>query len=227
MAIAVVCPGCRARFEVHDRFAGKQGPCPKCKVVIKIPELGDEVKIHEPEFGGPGAKDSKGRSVLKPIARVETKVQPVVAAGVIGAIVFAFVVAFLLRGNKDLKESPVVLGAGAALLAPLLALGGYTFLRNQELEPYRGTSLAVRVAICSLVYAASWGAIWAIKHFLIGDSSPPEIWQYLILLAPPLAIGSLAAFASFDLDFGSGFFHYSLYLATGILLRLAMGLSVL
>src|SRR6476661_3159539 len=30
MAIAVVCPSCHARFQVQDKFAGKEGPCPKC-----------------------------------------------------------------------------------------------------------------------------------------------------------------------------------------------------
>lgn len=226
MAIAVVCPSCHARFQVNDKFAGKEGPCPKCKQKITVPALGEEVKIHGPEEYE-GAKDAKGRSVLKPIARVETKVQPAMVAGVIGAIVLAFVVAFVLRSSVDWKSTTatIILGLGAVVLAPPLVLGGYSFLRNQELEPYRGTAVIVRVAICSAVYAALWGAIWALKHFLIGDSSP-EIWQYFIVFAPPLGIGALAALATLDLDFGSGVFHYVLYLGTCVLLRLAMKLPL-
>jgi hypothetical protein len=223
MAIAVVCPSCHARFQVSEKFAGKEGPCPKCKQKISVPALADEVKIHGPEEYE-GAKDAKGRSVLKPIARVEAKVQPAMVAGVIGAIVLCFIVAFVLRGVKE-KDSFAILGLGAVILAPPLVYGGYSFLRNQELEPYRGMAVIVRVAICSAVYAALWGAIWALKHFLIGDASP-EIWQYFIVFGPPLGIGALAALATLDLDFGSGIFHYVLYLATCVLLRLAMKLPL-
>jgi len=223
MAIAVVCPSCHARFQVNDKFAGKEGPCPKCKAKITVPALADEVKIHGPEEYE-GAKDAKGRSVLKPIARVETKVQPAMVAGVIGAIVLAFVVAFVLRGVKE-KDSFLVLGLGAVILAPPLVFGGYSFLRNQELEPYRGTAIITRVAICSAVYAALWGAIWAIKHFLAPDGTP-EIWQYFVILGPPVGVAALSALATLDLDFGSGVFHYVLYLGTCILLRLAAGMKL-
>lgn len=38
MPILVTCPGCKAQFNVSEKFAGKQGPCPKCKAVITIPK---------------------------------------------------------------------------------------------------------------------------------------------------------------------------------------------
>ena len=60
-------------------------------------------------------------------------------AGVIGAIVLAFVVALVLRGMQG-KDSVLVLGLGAVILAPPLVLGGYTFLRDQELEPLRAAA---------------------------------------------------------------------------------------
>ena len=84
MPISVVCPSCKARFSVSEKFAGKKGPCPKCKTVITVPEaVAEEVKIHEPEQFASGGKDSKGRAVLKPILREETKLQPTVAAGIV------------------------------------------------------------------------------------------------------------------------------------------------
>jgi hypothetical protein len=229
MAIVVVCPSCHARFQVSEKFAGQKGPCPKCKGVINIPKLDEEVKIHAPEEFGSGGKDAKGRPVLKPIERAETKVNPVVTAIVLCAIVLAFGVAFMMRGEsqKELRESFIFLGVGAALIAPLVTLGGYTFLRNQELEPYRGGALAVRVAICSIVYTSLWGAMWAIKYFLIGSDGPLETWNYFVLAGPPAVIGALTALATLDLDFGSGFFHYALYLGTCVLLRLTADLPLL
>jgi hypothetical protein len=148
-------------------------------------------------------------------------------AGVIGAIVLAFVIAFVLRSSVDWKSTTgtIVLGLGAIVLAPPLVLGGYSFLRNQELEPYRGTAAIVRVAICSVVYAGLWGAIAVLRHLLAPDSSP-EVWAYFVILGPPVGIGALAALATLDLDFGSGVFHYVLYLGTCILLRLTMKLPL-
>ena len=35
MAIDVTCPSCHTRFQVSDKFAGKSGPCPKCKNTIR------------------------------------------------------------------------------------------------------------------------------------------------------------------------------------------------
>ncbi len=106
-------------------------------------------------------------------------------------------------------------------------MGGYSFLRNQELEPYRGGELLVRVAICSAVYAGLWAAIWGMKHFLAGSDGTLETFQMLIMAIPPVVIGSLTALSSLDLDFGSGFFHYALYVAVCVLLRLTMGLTAL
>jgi predicted Zn finger-like uncharacterized protein len=76
MPIQVVCPSCHARFSVSEKFAGKKGPCPKCKTVIQVPEATEEIKIHAPEQSEAGAKGTGGRHVLKPIERKETKVQP-------------------------------------------------------------------------------------------------------------------------------------------------------
>src|SRR5262249_47779982 len=144
------------------------------------------------EFGGPGAKDAKGRSVLKPLVRVETKVKPVRLAAVLLAVVFVFSVAFMLCGREK-KKSLFTLAIGAAFIAPPIVLSGYAFLRNQELEPYRGAALAVRVLICAAVYAGLWAAIWALKHYLVGDAASPEIVQKVFMIAPPIVIGALTS----------------------------------
>jgi hypothetical protein len=223
MAIDVICPGCHTRFKVSDKFAGKQGPCPKCKTVIKIPEKGDEVVVHVPEDYGP--KDSRGRAVLKPIARKETFVSLPMAIGIGGAVLVVLVAALLMRGFED--GVPVaVLAFGAIVLAPPLVLGGYTFLRDDELEPHRGLSLCIRVGICSLAYVVLWAA-YAWLPGLAFHLDELELFHLLFLVPPLVVAGATAAFASLDLDFGSALIHYGMYLLVTLSLCLLMGVSLL
>ena len=96
--------------------------------------------------------------------------------------------------------------------------------RDDELEAYRGQELWIRVAICSLVYAALW-ALYSmlVAFFLRTGGEPPQLWHLLYLVPPVILAGATAGFASLDLDFGSGFFHYSLYLLVTALLRMITG----
>src|SRR6476620_5372965 len=94
MAIDVTCPGCKTRFQVSDKFAGKKGPCPKCKTVITIPKKEDEIVIHAPEQSGP--TDSKGVAVLKPLTRVETTLSPVTIGAIAGAVITTLLIALML-----------------------------------------------------------------------------------------------------------------------------------
>ncbi|MCY2992770.1 MAG: hypothetical protein NTY19_33550 [Planctomycetota bacterium] len=168
MAISVVCPSCKKRFSVHDKFAGKKGPCPKCKAIIQVPEKTEEVVVHVPDAFGP--KGTTGRAVLKPVARADTKVSPVLTAIVIVASLAVLITAWLLRSPKG-DVSWLVLTVGALGLAPPLVWGGYAFLRDDELEAYRGRELLLRACICGLVYATVWGvAAWAVP-----SHSPPGL----------------------------------------------------
>lgn len=219
MPIRVICPGCHATFSVSDKFAGKEGPCPKCKEKIKIPEQSDDVVVHAPDEYGP--KDSAGRSVLRPLSRDDAKFSWVTTIGIAVGVVAAFVVALMMRG----MESPPLglLVSGAVLLGPALAVGGYTFLRDTELEPYRGIGLLVRALICGLVYAALWGVYaWAIKDYLFDGQV--ELFQTFIVVTPMLIIGGLTAMACFEIDFTNGALHYGLYLLVTVLLRLTAGM---
>jgi hypothetical protein len=229
MAIEVLCPGCKARFKVSEKFAGKTGPCPKCKTQIKIPEPTAEVQVHAPENFGP--KDAKGRGVLQPIFREEKEFSPAIAAGIGGAVVVLFVIALLLRFNypkdADKVQFPVLLlMVGAVLLAPPLVWGGYTFLRDDELEPYRGQSLWTRVGICAAVYAAIWGLVWLIVGYL-GINLSKDIWFIPLVLVPMVLIGAGASFVTLDIEYFNGIFHYGLYLLVTVLLRVVIGLAPL
>jgi len=221
MAIPVICPGCKKSFNVSDKFAGKQGPCPQCKTIIKVPEKGEEVVLHAPEGFGP--KDTKGRAVLKPIARKETKVSPLLTAIILVTSIVVLAVAWMFRSPTG--DVPVLLlVVGALALAPPLAWAGYTFLRDDELEPFRGKELGLRVAICSAVYAGLWGLVALITGYVLGGDQLEVI--HMVFVAPVMVgIGAFAAFASLDFEFGVAAIHCSLYLLVTVVLRLILGLS--
>ncbi len=221
MPIQVTCPGCRTRFRVSDEHAGKQGSCPKCGEAIKVPSQEEEVVIHAPEHSERGALDSQGRPVLKPVAWTDAKFHPAIFGAVLGVAIVAFAVALIFRGESP---NPVLLTIGAILLGPPLAWAGYSFLRDAEFEGYSGSSLWIRSLACGLVYALLWGVYAFVYQRLWGDAAP-ETWQ-LLLLGPALfGVGTFAAYVCFDLEPSNGFFHYGLYVAMTVLLRMTMGLS--
>src|SRR5689334_4506098 len=221
MPIQVTCPGCLKRFSVAEKFAGQKGPCPNCKQVITIPKKEDEVVIHAPVHSEAGAVDSKGRNVLKTYKRKDTKFQPLLFTAVIGAVLVALLAALVIRSSGPPETWLKALAA--AILGPPLAWAGYTFLRDPELEAHQGMSLAIRSIICGLVYALLWGLFWFLGNQFFGPDAMKkglQIFQMIVLLVPVFAAGTLAAFASFDLDPGSAFFNCAMYFAVTVILRL-------
>jgi hypothetical protein len=224
MPIHVICPGCHARFKVGDQHAGKAGACPKCKGQIQIPAASDEVIIHAPETEA-GAKDAKGRNVLKPIKRKETKFQLNAALVIGGAVLLTVAIAFIIGNSRHVVGDAMsyILSGGAVLLGPPLAYAGYSFLRNDEMEPFRGQELLLRSLGCGLAFAAMWGLYWYLGYqlFELGDQKL-ELFQIGILVGVVLALGTGAAFVAFDFDPITGFFLFALYFGTTILLRAIM-----
>jgi hypothetical protein len=231
MPIHVICPGCHARFKVGDQHAGKTGACPKCKGSIQIPAASDDVVIHEPESEA-GAKDAKGRNVLKPIKRKEAKFNLNMALAVGGAAILTFAIAFLV-GRQTLPENTktIILIVGAVLLGPPLAYSGYSFLRDDEKGVFVGKDLLLRCLACGLVYALVWGVYWwvGIQVFDSDDYAQNrlELFQVGILAAIAIGIGTFTAFVAFDLDPITSFFHFALYFGVTVLLRVTMGLTLL
>lgn len=222
MPIDITCPGCRTRFKVSDKFAGQKGPCPKCKTVIQIPAKGDEVIVHAPEEFGP--KNAAGVGVLKPISRKETKVSPLLLVSILSGTFMVMIVALLLRGLKPIP--PWLLGIGALAVAPPLVWGGYSFLRDDELEPHRGKWLILRVVICSVLYALLWGAyVWLPAWAFSLDQL--ELFHLLFVVPPIMAGGAVASLATLDLDFGTGLIHYAFYLLVTVVLCFIMGIPLL
>lgn len=227
MAISVVCPGCKSRFSVSDQFAGRTGPCPKCKKSITIPALAVKaVTIHEPE--APVANSAAtGRAPTAPIRRIETRIPirsfVLVAVGALACLLaaYGFGKAFGPLETAEAVVGGLLLFCGFLVALPCVMLG-YVAVRNRELEPYRGAELLPRVLACAAVYAG----LWAAKALLPAEATA-EMWQWIYLAPLFLGAGSVAALASFDLDWGAALAHYSLYAMFTALLRWLAGLPPL
>jgi len=224
MPIQVTCAKCLTRFSVNEKFAGKKGPCPKCKAEITIPTLAEQVVVHAPDDG---PKDSTGKSVLKPIKRTETEVSrrglAISAAAVLGAILLAL-------GMRLIGGTPVELRVIIAiLLAPPLVWVGYTITRDSELEPYRGRELWNRVAIVSAIFSALWLIYVRITPYVldIDYASEMGLMSSGITLVVMLSLGAVAAMAAFELEFVGGLTIAGIYIAPTLLLAILGAVKLL
>jgi hypothetical protein len=230
MPITVVCPTCKSRFTVSDQFAGRTGPCPKCKQPIKIPEpAAQSVVIHEPDR--PVATSTgTGKAPTAPLKKRDRPV-PVRAFALtaVGAVAFmgvATALPFIYPPVPAAGTAPaqstipawLLLAGGLAVALPAVLLG-YAAVRNRELEPYRGRPLLVRAVVCATVYAALWGV-----RGLIPADQTAEMWQWFTLGPLFVAAGGLAALATFDLEPGAAAIHFSFYVLFTALLRWLAGL---
>lgn len=223
MPISVVCPGCKAKFDVSDKFAGKQGPCPKCKALITVPVPGPEVKIHAPTEFATAGKDQKGRAIAKPIPRPKSKLNKRTVAAIAGGAVLIVAATWIVGrvvGKDKIQNSYLVQTVGVALVSLPLVMAAYAVLRDDELEPYRGRALWLRSLICAAVYALLWGAF-----YFVPKAYMPEYWSWGYIAPPFIVLGTLTAMACLDLDPTNAFFHYAFYLGVTILLRSTVGME--
>ena len=197
--------------------AGKPGPAPAASQPAAAPA--PEIVVHEPEPAGP--KGASGRSVTKPLTRRETTFRWVPAIMIAGAVLVSLAAARLLGPQLQKPEFVWLRGIGLLLISPAIAVAGYSFLRDDELEPYRGRSLWIRASLCGFVYAALWGVFL----FVPADATA-EAWGWILVGPPFFLVGAGVAFATLDLDFGNAFFHYCFYVLLTLLLGAAAGLAM-
>ncbi len=221
MPIRVTCPGCHTRFNVSEKFAGKEGPCPKCKKTITIPSASEEVKVHAPEEFGP--KNTAGKAVFQPIVRKDAKITPVQIVLILAIVVGFLLIAGLIRGNVSDKAefSSWLLLLGAILLAVPCTYAGYSFLGDSELGKLQGQELWGRILICAVTYGATWLTIPMISYGV-----GPEVGMF-VGLGAMIAIGAAAAYLFLQLDFLFGILHFGLFLGCCILLRVVAGFTAL
>ncbi len=221
MPIRVTCAGCHTRFNVSEKFAGKEGPCPKCKKTIQIPSAAEEVQVHTPQEFGP--KTASGQAVFKPITRQDTRLTPVQWILIAATIVGFLVIAVMLRSSvTDKSTFPwwILLIASMAVAVPCV-YAGYTFLRNSDLGSIQGRELFARIAACVTAYGLSWLMI-PIVSYAVG----PEIGAF-IGVGLMIAVGAAVAWLFMQLDFSMGILHYGMFLGCCILLRVVAGFSAL
>ncbi len=220
MPIVVVCTGCKSRFTVSDQYAGRTGPCPKCKKPITIPKAEQAVVIHEPETSVAQAKGGPQVS-LRPLPRRNMPV----AVGRIVLVVAGFVAtaaAAWIAAKVFGPEGPpvAVLGPAAGAIGLACAIVGYAMVRDRDLEPFRGSSLLVRAAACAAVYSLLWGV-----RSLMPAEATSEMYQWVFIAPLFFAAGAVAALASLELDWGPAVIHYSFYVLVTATLRWLAGLS--
>lgn len=222
MSISVTCPSCLKRFSVSDKFAGKEGPCPNCQKPIKIPERADEVVIHAPKASGP--TDSKGKSVLKPIKRSETKIGvPVIVGGVVAAVaIFAIAAALGFSGQQP---PTALLVAGALVAAAPLAFLGYWFLHDDELEGYNGRQLLARCGIVTIAFAALWLIYGFVPKFVLDYESMAEYSGLVMVIFLPImiAIGAAVSVLVLELEVAQGAMHAVFYVGVTLVLAWLAG----
>jgi hypothetical protein len=224
MPIQVTCPNCFKRFQVSDKFAGKKGPCPACKKPIQVPTKEEAVVIHAPDDGAP--KDSKGKSVLKPITKKDpeltNRVLLIAGGSVLG--LFALALGFRFSGGTPLWAQWL----GAVLLAPPLVQVGYGFVQDRELEPYTGIELRNRVLICSALLVATWLVYVFVPAYVLElDHAREMSWTTAgITFCVMLVLGAFASVACFELEFFPGLIHAAFYYVTVIALALAAGVTL-
>ena len=225
MSIRVTCSKCHTRFNVSEKFAGKEGPCPKCKTKIRVPTLDEEVRIEAPKTKGP--TDTQGRAIVDPILRKETVLSTVqivlLAAGMIGFLALAFGMRYVVSDWKT-TLGWAVLSVGAFLMAVPLIFITYHIIRDNELQPFSGFELWKRIGICSAVFAVSWIALPA-AAFVFNGQFPQGSWVLASLVM--FAAGAVASMGSFEFDWLLALVHYGLYFAVGIIARVLAGLDAL
>ena len=224
MPIPVTCPGCLTRFTVSDKYAGKTGPCPKCKKQLVVPDKSQEVVIHAPETSGP--KNEKGVSVLKPLKRAEfslTRIELIIAA-----ILSTLAIGFSLYGRFGFTDLPTWMPViGVSVLAFPLAWIGYSFFHDDELAEYSGKERLARIGVCAIVFGLSWVFYWFLASYL-GNKTLAQVdaTQFAIFVVLMFVVGTLGSMLSMELEIGQSLMHYSMFFGVTFLLACVMGLSI-
>ena len=219
MSIRVTCPGCHTRFNVSDKFAGRDGPCPKCRATIRIPDKEHEVVIHAPAEASPKAKTDA--AISRPIFRREVVISPLLWTVIVGVIVTLFALAVLLRWQiADKVHFPLgILIVGAIVVAFPAVYAGYGVLRDSELQAFLGRELWIRITICAAIYAALWFVMPVTNYAIHGY----DMITWSLAMAIMIAVGGGVALSVLDFDYLNGVLHYGLYLGCALLLRWIMG----
>ena len=224
MPIHVICTGCHKRFNAPDRFAGKRGPCPHCKTIILVPLLEDQLVIHEPE--DTQAKGGDGRSVLQPLRWEPEGFSRLQIALATAGILFVILIAILLRWtNEDPATFPRgLLAAGLVLLALPISIGGYLFLREEEMGTFSRRAMLIRTGICAIAYCLVW-LIYAFLPGFMDMADSPVIHAAVGTIC--LLLAGIAPWAALEFDYTNGLLHCGFHVVVTVTLCFIMGIHQL
>ena len=147
---------------------------------------------------------------------------------ILGGTLVTLVAPLFIRMSTSPEDPPstIILAVGAVALAFPISWGGYLFLSDPELESYRGTELFTRLGACALVYALLWG-VWGFISYYLGLNMMggiDDLPKLTFIVPAMLCIGAIAPFAALDFEYLTAAFHYGMYLAVTVLLRLIVNL---
>ncbi len=183
--------------------------------------------IHAPDDGAP--KDRKGVSVLKPIKRTETDVTRkgliITIAAVVGALAIAIGFRLFSGGDGPHWIAQII---GLIVIAPPLVRWGYSFVYDQELEPFTGIELRNRVLICSALYASLWIVYAFVPSYVLELDRAAEMnyMTFGIILCVMLGLGTFIAMTTFEIEAVGGLTHAGLYLLSAVLLAIIAGVTL-
>ena len=212
MAIHVICPGCLARFEVSDRFAGKRGPCPKCGHIIEIPK--ENIVVHAPDEIMVEGKKTVNPDLIRPI---EQKTVPFVQTALLVNLVVAIAVLVIALVFHFIPTGPVTWVVGGLLLFVVafpLVKYGYMMVRDpNDLEIFLGGELTRKSAIAMVGFAFLWIVFEGILLFL-----NPGTWGVLYLI-PVVLLAAFIPLVLFDMEYGNGLMLFAVFVIAIIILR--------
>jgi hypothetical protein len=130
------CPNCKAKMEVDESFGGRTARCATCGNDLKIPRANEAA----PRPGRPGAAavnvEGEKVEVVPPIEGTA-----VVAIGIVGFSILAFLVAWLSRQLTPPFAIGCLIGGLVALLGAMIALSAWNTVKRSRGRK-RGLKLA-------------------------------------------------------------------------------------
>ena len=219
MSLHVICPGCLKRFQVSERFAGKQGPCPNCSANISIPK--EAVTIHGVD-GTESKNEKKQRFISPPIARINRVFDPVQTQYSILGILGVLLLTFLLGCIPMYAVFRSLLGMlGLCLIAFQLVLFGYQCLRDREqIFAFTGEELYCRTGIV----AAGYVILWCVFEYCLATTQAEFFIAGLYFLAFAV-LAALLCHPLLEMKTPNAFLHYSIFSFSTVFLRFLIGLG--
>ena len=219
MPLHVICSGCLKRFQVGERFAGMQGPCPNCGTVIDIPK--ESVNMRSAD-DAELTKNEKRKAALLPIPHLNIEFDSVRAKYYILGVFGVLLLTFLLGCLPMYTVFRSILGmVGLCLVVFPLVLFGYQTLRDREqIFSFSGDELHRRAGIV----AAGYVILWCIfECFLAMTQAGMFIsWLYLTAFA---VLAMLLVHLLLEMKTWDAFLHYCLFGSSVVLLRFLIGLG--